>query len=93
MLNVNVPYGNPEDIKGKRITRQGNQYFKDEFEKRTDPRKNTYYWIKGELIDNDSSIDYDGKAIADNYISITPINFNLTNESYFNELNKQISNE
>ena len=93
LLNVNVPYGNPEDIKGKRITRQGNQYFKDEFEKRTDPRKNTYYWIKGELIDNDSSIDYDGKAIADNYISITPINFNLTNESYFNELNKQISNE
>ena len=43
------------------------------------------------MIDNDKSIDYDGKAIADNYISITPINIRFTNESYLNELKKQIS--
>ncbi len=88
LLNVNVPYGDPEDIKGKLITRQGNQFFKDDFEKRTDPRGNTYYWIKGEKIDDDKSIDYDGKAIEQNYISITPINFNLTDESYLSELKK-----
>ena len=93
VLNINVPYSNPKNIKGSRITRQGNAYFKDEFEKRIDPRKNIYFWLKGEMIDNDKSIDYDGKAIADNYISITPINFNFTDESYFNELNKQISDE
>ena len=60
----------------------------DEFEKRIDPRKNTYYWIKGKKVDNDNSIEYDGKAIQNNYISITPISFNLTDESYLNDLKK-----
>ena len=88
LLNVNVPYADPEDIKGKLITRQGSQYFMDEFEKRIDPRKNTYYWIKGKKVDNDNSIEYDGKAIQNNYISITPISFDLTDELYLNDLKK-----
>ena len=88
LLNVNVPYADPKDIKGKLITRQGSQYFMDEFEKRIDPRENTYYWLKGKKVDNDNSDEYDGKAIKNNYISITPISFDLTNELYLNDLKK-----
>ena len=39
-------------------------------------------------VDNDNSIEYDGKAIQNNYISITPISFDLTDESYLNDLKK-----
>ena len=92
-LNVNVPYCLPDEIKGGKITRQGNQYFKDEFDKRTDPRGRTYYWMKGNIVDKDESKDMDGIAVREKYISITPIHFNVTNESYMDELNSQFPNE
>ena len=86
-------YCGKDQINGTRITRQGNQYFVDEYEKRTDPSHKNYYWIKGEIIDDDSSIDYDGKAISENYISITPIHFKLTNEQYLKELKPHFADE
>ena len=93
LLNVNVPCCDKDQINGTRITKQGNQYFVDEYEKRTDPSHKDYYWIKGEIIDDDSSIDYDGKAISENYISITPIHFKLTNEQYLKELKSHFADE
>jgi len=93
LLNVNVPYCNIDDIKGIKITRQGSQYFVDEFEERIDPRNRNYYWIKGKMIDDDQSLDFDGKAIKDNYVSVTPIHFNLTNETYLEDLRKDFSYE
>ena len=93
LLNVNVPYCNIDDIKGIKITRQGSQYFVDEFEERIDPRNRNYYWIKGKMIDDDQSLDFDGKAIKDNYVSVTPIHFNLTDETYLEELRKDFSHE
>ena len=76
-----------------KITRQGNQYFKDEFDKRTDPRGRTYYWMNGNIIDKDEELEFDGKAVRENYISITPIQFNMTNESYMDELRERFENE
>ena len=93
LLNVNVPYCKIDDIKGIKITRQGSQYFVDEFEERIDPRNRNYYWIKGKMIDDDQSLDFDGKAIKDNYVSVTPIHFNLTNETYLEDLRKDFSYE
>ena len=93
LLNVNVPYCEQEAIKGIKITSQGNQYFIDEYEQRIDPRNSEYYWIKGQMIDEDQSINYDGKAIQENYVSVTPIHFKLTNESYKKDLKKYFSNE
>ena len=93
LLNVNVPYCNIDDIKGIKITRQGSQYFVDEFEERIDPRNRNYYWIKGKMIDDDQSLDFDGKAIEDNYVSVTPIHFNLTDETYLEDLRKDFSHE
>jgi 5'-nucleotidase len=69
-----------------KITSQGNQYFEDQFEKRVDTSGREYFWIKGKIIDLDTSIKYDGKAVGMNYISITPIQFNFTNHTYLDEL-------
>ena len=93
LLNVNVPYCNENEIKGVRITRQGSQYFVDEFEERIDPRNGNYFWIKGQMIDEDKSIEFDGAAIKENYVSITPIHYRLTNESFLNDLKNQYSDE
>lgn len=93
LLNVNVPFCDSHEIRGMKVTRQGNQYFKDEFEKRTDPRGRTYYWMKGIIIDKDEELEFDGKAVRENYISITPIQFNMTHESYMDELKERFENE
>jgi len=93
LINVNVPYCPPEDIKGMKITKQGNQYFKDQFEKREDPRGRTYYWMKGNIIDKDEELMYDGKAVSEKYISITPIQFNMTNESAIPDLKDRFEHE
>ena len=90
---MNVPYCEQEAIKGIKITSQGNQYFIDEYEQRIDPRNSEYYWIKGQMIDKDQSFDYDGKAVQENYVSVTPIHFKLTNELYKKDLKKYFSNE
>ena len=86
LLNINVPDIPKEMIKGTRITTQGNAYFKDRFEKREDPRGNIYYWMTGESIDPDSSGNTDNRALKDGYISVTPIHYRLTNESFMSDL-------
>ena len=93
LLNVNVPYCDPEEIKGIQVTRQGNQYFKDEFEERTDPRRRPYYWMKGQIIDEDVSMEFDGKAMSEKYVSVTPIHFSVTNTSYLKKLTRQFLDE
>ena len=88
ILNINIPNCNIDEVKGIKITKQGNQYFKDSFEECFSPKGVPYYWIKGETIDKDRSLEFDGYAIKNNYISITPLNFKMTDYSFFDELKK-----
>ena len=90
ILNVNIPDCEPSDLKGYKVTAQGHQYFNDNFEKRTDPRGRHYYWMTGEIIDNDNDIIYDGFAVKSGYASITPIQFVMTNKGALNELARSI---
>lgn len=87
LLNVNVPAIPENEIKGFKITQQGNAAFKDSFAKREDPRGNTYYWMTGKMIDPDLEIDNDQKAVSEGFISITPIHYRLTNHDFLDELN------
>jgi len=85
LLNVNVPPVDQGAIAGVMITRQGIRRYIDVFEKRTDPRGKTYYWLAGEVVEEiDQPVDpstqmlTDVQAIRDNYITITPLQYNLT---------------
>ena len=89
MLNVNVPNIDPENFLGTRITKQGSQFFNDNFDKRLDPRGQAYYWMKGKIEDNDKDLVFDGRAISDGYASITPLGFNMTNQSYMSDLKEE----
>ncbi len=85
LLNVNIPNIPENSIKGYRITKQGKVVFKDHFEKREDPRGKLYYWMKGEII-NDNNSDTDGFAIQNKFVSVTPIHYQLTAESFLSTL-------
>jgi 5'-nucleotidase len=79
LLNVNVPNINEEQIRGVRITRQGEAKFLDHYDRRVDPRNHVYYWLCGSIQSADPETDTDAFAIAGNYISVTPIHYDLTN--------------
>lgn len=87
LLNVNVPPVKSEEIAGVAITRQGIRRYFDTFEKRVDPRGKTYYWLAGEVLEEIDQpehmhlpldIETDVQAIAKNYITVTPLQYNLT---------------
>ncbi len=87
LLNVNVPPVPWEAIAGVAITRQGVRRYFDVFEKRTDPRGKTYYWLTGELQEElepaphpfiPPDIETDVQAIRNNFITVTPLQFDLS---------------
>jgi 5'-nucleotidase len=78
LLNVNIPPLRPRDIKGVIVTRQGKSVWNDTFDLRRDPNNREYYWLTGGLENVDKDIDYDEGAVRKNYISITPIQYDLT---------------
>jgi 5'-nucleotidase len=86
LLNVNVPAVPEKNIRGVRITRQGKSRWDDTFDVRRDPNNREYYWLTGklDLVDTESGIDQ--IAIMHNYVSVTPIHFDLTDYPALNEL-------
>ena len=87
LLNVNVPAIAPEEIAGVTLARQGIRRYCDLFEKRIDPRGKTYYWLAGELLQDAEETESnfgrhtwptDVRAIQKNYITVTPLQYNLT---------------
>jgi 5'-nucleotidase len=78
LLNVNVPNLPPEEIKGLRVTRQGGSLYQEGYELRKDPRGQPYYWLTGTYRMTDEDDDTDAWALANGYVSVTPITFDLT---------------
>lgn len=78
LLNVNIPRVSREELKGIRVCRQANGYWKEEFQIGTDPRKQHYYWLTGEFVNRDSGDDTDLYALDRNYASVVPSMYDLT---------------
>ncbi|MBI3260291.1 MAG: 5'/3'-nucleotidase SurE [Ignavibacteriae bacterium] len=82
ILNVNVPTVPRDVIKGIKITRLSKSMWNDHYERRIDPMGHDYFWINGQYITLDDDItDSDDMALKDNYVSITPIHYDLTNRA------------
>lgn len=77
-LNVNIPKGNFEDIKGIKICRQARAFWEDKFDCRKDQFGREYFWLTGEFKNFDSGNDTDMWALENNYVSIVPIQFDMT---------------
>lgn len=87
LLNVNIPAVKKEEILGYKVTILGERQYENRFEKRLDPRGNPYYWSVGKLLPfTEETLDYDVVAVEKNYVSITPIQFDLTNYKIIQEV-------
>lgn len=76
LLNVNFP--NTENIKGIKICRQAIAKYAEEFDERTDPHNRNYYWLTGVFQCNDKGGDTDVWALENNFVSVVPVQFDLT---------------
>lgn len=79
LLNVNIPSIPLELLKGVKICRQAYAKYEEDFEERKDPHGKKYYWLTGEFINFDKGKDTDVWALENNYISVVPVQFDLTN--------------
>ncbi len=77
-LNVNIPQVGPEPLKGIRICRQAKANWEDEFETRLDPTGKEYYWMRGEFRNDDQGEDTDVWAVENGYVSIVPVQYDMT---------------
>ena len=81
-LNVNVPPLPAGDIRGTVLTRQGKVRVTEVFDRRNDPRDRHYYWMVAERLEGEAEPgqEVDDAAVSAGFISVTPINFDLTDE-------------
>jgi 5'-nucleotidase len=79
LLNVNIPSIAQELIKGVKVCKQAYAKYEEDFEERKDPHGKKYYWLTGEFINFDKGKDTDVWALENNYISVVPVQFDLTN--------------
>jgi len=88
LLNVNIPSGSMDKIKGIKLCKQAYAKYDEEFEERIDPHKKKYYWLTGVFKNFDKAKDTDVWALQNNYVSVVPVQFDLTNYT----LKKQLVN-
>lgn len=87
VLNVNFPKLSQEAIKGIKICRQAKAMWQEEFDKRTNPQGKEYYWLTGKFVNQDKGTDTDEWALENGYISIVPVQFDLTAHHAIQSLN------
>jgi 5'-nucleotidase len=88
VLNVNVPHLKEDELKGYMITRQGLRVYRDALDQRLDPRGRPYYWIGGEVPTGVDEPGTDFGALRAGYVSITPLQLDLTNYKAMDVLKK-----
>jgi len=79
VLNVNMPAVPAELIRGIKVCRQAYAKYEEDFIERNDPNGRRYYWLTGEFVNFDKGRDTDVWALANHYVSVVPVQFDLTN--------------
>jgi len=75
-LNVNIP--NTDQLKGIKVCRQAKASWQEGFDTRTDPRGSEYHWLTGHFEVTDNGLGTDLHAIENHYISVVPVQVDLT---------------
>ena len=87
VLNVNIPNIDKEHIKGIKTCRQAKGNWIEAFDKRKSPSGKDYYWLSGEFVNLDEGDDTDEWALNNGYVSVVPVQFDLTAHHFMKELN------
>ena len=87
-LNVNIPPLKKDKLKGLKVCRQAYAKYEERFDERSDPNGRKYYWLTGEFQNFDKGKDTDVWALENNYVSVVPVQFDLTNYTIKAKLQK-----
>jgi len=90
-LNVNIPAVPKELLKGLKVCRQAYAKYEERFDERHDPTGRKYYWLTGEFQNFDKGKDTDVWALENNYVSVVPVQFDLTNYMLKTKLQKVLT--
>lgn len=86
LLNINFPALPPDRVRGIQLTRLGRRIYRDVLIERIDPKGRPYYWIGGDPPDGEPLPGTDVGALTQGYISITPLNLDMTDQAQLAEL-------
>jgi 5'-nucleotidase len=86
LLNINVPDVPEDQIAGILLTKQGKSKWDDIYEQRIDPYGRDYFWLTGSLMEVDTEMETDQAAVRQNFVSVTPIHFDLTDYETFQRM-------
>lgn len=87
VLNVNIPNLPEKDIRGIKVCRQAKANWEEEFDKRKNPQGRDYYWLTGKFVNLDKGEDTDEWALEKGYVSVVPVQFDLTAHHCIQTLN------
>lgn len=90
-LNVNIPAQPAELLKGLKVCRQAYAKYEEEFAERKDPGGKNYYWLTGKFMNFDTGTDTDVWALENNFVSVVPVQFDLTNYELKKKLEKSLT--
>ena len=77
-LNVNIPAVDETLLKGLKVCHQAYAKYEEKFDERNDPHGKKYYWLTGDFVNYDKGKDTDVWALKNNYVSVVPVQFDLT---------------
>lgn len=86
LINVNIPAGKKDDIKGFKVVKLSDAKWKDIYDKREDPFQRSYYWFAGEYAFSDDDTETDDILLSQGWITITPLKFDFNNLDFFHKL-------
>jgi len=88
VLNVNIPKLPEKQLKGIKVCRQAKAVWVEDYDERKDPRGRTYYWLTGKFENLDKGEDTDEFALEEGYVSVVPIQYDMTAHHFISELNR-----
>jgi 5'-nucleotidase len=86
LLNINVPDLSKGEPRGVRIVPQSMKGWREAWERREDPRGRSYYWLIGDVEREDAGRESDVAALADRYVTVTPLRYDLTDHARLDEV-------
>ena len=88
-LNVNIPKSvEGKKLKGMKVCRQAKANWEEEFDEREDPKGRKYYWLTGKFVNYDKGDDTDERALENHYISVDPVQYDVTAHHAISKLNQ-----
>jgi 5'/3'-nucleotidase len=88
LFNINIPAAERGPIKGVRIAQQNVAPYQERFDRRVDPRGRTYFWTGSDFGCPEPHPDTDEHALRDGYVTVTPLQFDLTNRAQLRDLQR-----